>query len=84
MSRKTNKSSSWFCEPEPDEPETERSIFARFFEWVVVFGIACFILKMGVSYLVSIKVPLIIISAVLVVGFIIYRICRHRRHYEDF
>lgn len=83
MSRKTNSSSGWFTEPEEPE-DTDRSLFARLFEWVVVFGIACFILKVGVSYLVSIKVPLIIISIVLVVGFIIYRISRHRRHYEDY
>lgn len=63
-----------------DDPDTDRGLFGRIVEDVIVFAICCFLIKLGVSYLVSVKIPLIIISAILATAVIIYRICKRRDH----
>ena len=45
-----------------------------------MFVICCYLIKLGVSYLVSVKVPLIIISVIIVILAIIYRVYRKREH----
>ena len=65
---------------ETDDPDTEHGLFTKIAEDVVVFAICCYLIKLGVSYLVSVKVPLIIISAILVLLTIIYRVYRKREH----
>lgn len=62
------------------DPDTEHGLFTKIAEDVVVFAFCCYLIKLGVSYLVSVKVPLIIISAILVLLTIIYRVYRKREH----
>ena len=66
-----------------DEPDTEHSLFARLVEDVIVFVVCCFLVKLGVSYLVSVKIPLIILAVTLAVGIITYRILK-RGHHDDY
>ncbi|MDY6366333.1 MAG: hypothetical protein SPL18_06730 [Oscillospiraceae bacterium] len=63
-----------------DDPPTDRGLFGRLVEDVIIFAICCFLVKLGVSYLVSVKVPLIIIAVILVIIVIIYRVYRRRDH----
>jgi hypothetical protein len=65
---------------ETDDADTEHGLFTKIAEDVVVFAICCYLIKLGVSYLVSVKVPLIIISAILIILAIIYRVYRKREH----
>ena len=76
MSRKTTNR----YQEREDESDTERSLFARIVEDVIVFVICCFLVKLGVSYLVSVKIPLIVISAILATVVIIIRVCKWRNH----
>ncbi len=76
MSRKRR---DWMDERE-DDPYTERGLFGRIVEDVIIFAICCFLIKLGVSYLVSVKVPLIIISVILATIVIIWRVCKRRDH----
>lgn len=63
-----------------DEPYTDRSLLGRMVEGVIIFAICCFLIKLGVSYLMSVKVPLIVISAILGTAVIIWRIYKRRAH----
>lgn len=63
-----------------DDADTEHGLFTKIAEDVVVFAICCYLIKLGVSYLVSVKVPLIIISVIIVILAIIYRVYRKREH----
>ena len=63
-----------------DDPYTDRGLFGRIVEDVIVFAICCFLVKLGVSYLVSVKIPLIVISVILAIIVIIYRVYRRRDH----
>ena len=62
----------------------EHSLFARIVEdiisSIIVFALCCFLIKLGISYLVAVRVPLIIISVILATIFIIYRVCKWRDH----
>lgn len=79
MSRRNR---DWLDERD-DDPHTDRGLFGRIVEDVIIFAICCFLLKTGVSYLVSVKVPLIIIAVIFAIGIIIYRVCR-RRDRDDY
>lgn len=63
-----------------DDPYTDRGLFGRIVEDVIIFAICCFLVKLGVSYLVSVKIPLIIIAVILAIIVIIYRVYRRRDH----
>lgn len=63
-----------------DDPYTDRGLFGRIVEDVIIFAICCFLVKLGVSYLVSVKIPLIIISVILAIIVIIYRVYKRRDH----
>jgi len=63
-----------------DDPYTDRGLFGRIVEDVIIFAICCFLVKLGVSYLVSVKVPLIIISVILATIVIIYRVYKRKDH----
>lgn len=76
MSRRNR---NWLDERD-DDPHTDRSLFGRLVEDVIIFAICCFLVKLGVSYLVSVKIPLIIIAVILAIIVIIYRVYRRRDH----
>lgn len=66
------------------DPDTERGLFARIAEDVIAFFICCGLIKLGVSYIVSVRVPLLIIAAIIAISVIIYRICKWRDYHDDF
>ena len=76
MSRRNR---DWLDERD-DDPHTDRGLFARLVEDVIIFAICCFLLKLGISYLVSVKIPLIIISVILAIIVIIYRVYKRKDH----
>ena len=76
MSRRNR---DWLDERD-DDPHTDRGLFGRLVEDVIIFAICCFLVKLGVSYLVSVKVPLIVISVILTIIVIIYRVHKRRDH----
>ena len=63
-----------------NDPYTDRGLLGRLVEDIILFAICCFLVKLGVSYLVSVKIPLIIIAVILVIIVIIYRVYRRRDH----
>lgn len=76
MSRRNR---DWLDERD-DDPHTDRGLFGRLVEDVIIFAICCFLIKLGVSYLVSVKIPLIIISVILAIIVIIYRVYKRKDH----
>ena len=58
---------------------TDRSLFSRIVEAVIIFVVCCFLIKIGVGYLLSVKVPLIIVGAIGIGSIIVWRISKWRR-----
>ena len=75
MSRRKN----WYKD-QKDDPDTDRGLFERLIEWVIAFVICCFLIKLGVAYLISVRLPLLVIAVVLATIVIIYRVCKRRDH----
>lgn len=67
-----------------EENNTERNLFSRLTEYAIVFFLCCGLIKIGISYLASVKVPLIIIAIVVGVAVIGYRIWKWRREHDDY
>lgn len=76
MSRRNR---NWL-DDQDDDPYTDRGLFGRIVEDVIIFAICCFLVKLGISYLVSVKIPLIIISVILAIIVIIYRVYKRKDH----
>ena len=75
------------CNHNGDESEVhdmDRSLFSRIVEVVIAFAVCCFLVKLGISYLVSIRIPLIIIAVILAVVVIAYRLHRWKGRHEDY
>ena len=66
------------------DPDTERGLFARIAEDAILFAIACFLLKLGVGYLLTVKIPLIIIAAIAGIAVIGYRTWQWRKRHDDY
>lgn len=77
----SKKSSSWFFDSDP-EPHTEKSLPTRLMEGVIVFSLACFVLKWGVESVLAVRVPLIIIAVIALIIFVACRVYKRRRHDE--
>ena len=67
---------------EKDGP-TDHGLIARLVEAAIVFFVCCGLIRLGVSYLVSVRIPLIIIAVILATAVIIYRVFKWRDH-DDF
>ena len=67
-----------------EEAPTERSLFTRIVEDAIVFVICCFLVKLGVGYILAVRVPLIIIAVCLIAALICYRIWRWKDRHDDF
>lgn len=67
-----------------EEDDTDRSLFSRLLETVFLFFMACLLIKIGVGYILSVKVPLIIIA--LVSGLVVtaWRLFRWRRSKDEY
>ena len=74
MERKTEKDA---------DGNTDRSLFARVVEAVIVFAICCFLVRWGVEYVLAVKIPLLIIAAIIGLAVIIWRVYKWR-HHDDY
>ena len=79
MSRRKN----WY-EDRKDDPDTDRSLFSRIVEGVIVFVVCCFLVELGVNCILAVRIPLIIIAVIVGIVIISYRAWKWRRDHEDF
>ena len=63
---------------------TDRGLLTRIIEGVIIFAILAFVIKLGVEYILSVKVPLIIIAVICGAVVIGYRIYRAKRDHDDY
>ncbi len=66
------------------DPDTERGLFARIAEDAILFAVACFLLKLGVGYLLTVQIPLIIIAVIAGSAVIGYRTWQWRKRHDDY
>ena len=66
-----------------DEPDTEGWL-GRIFGDVILFVVGCYLVRMGVCWLVSVRVPLIIIALIIGACVIIYRVRKGRNYHDDY
>ena len=66
------------------EGNTDRGLFTRIVEDVIIFAVCCYLVKLGVSYILAVRVPLIIIAVIVGVVLIGYRAWKWRHDHEDF
>lgn len=78
----SRRNGSWYEDREKD-PDTDRSLFSRIVEGVIVFAVCCFLVKLGVSYILAVRIPLIVISVTLSIIYITYRAYK-RRDRDDY
>lgn len=78
----SRRNGSWYEDREKD-PDTDRSLFSRIVEGVIVFAVCCFLVKLGVSYILAVRIPLIVISVTLGIIYITYRAYK-RRDRDDY
>lgn len=76
MSKKSNG--------DKDKGDTERGLFGRLVEGVIVFCICVFSIKIAIETLICIRVPLIVIGVTAVIIVIIYRTWKWRRDRDDY
>ena len=69
---------------EKDKSDTDRGLFGKLVEGVIVFCICVFILKIAIETLICIRVPLIVIGVTAVIMIIIYRTYKWRRDRDDY
>lgn len=65
------------------DPDTER-LFGRIVEDVILFAVCCYLVKLGVSFLVSVRIPLLILAVIGIIAVIIYRVLRWRNRHDDY
>lgn len=65
------------------DPDTER-LFGRIVEDVILFAVCCYLVKLGVSFLVSVRIPLLILTVIGIIAVITYRVLRWRNHHDDY
>ena len=69
---------------EKDKSDTDRGLFGKLVEGVIVFCICVFALKIAIETLICIRVPLIVIGVIAVIIIIIYRTYKWRRDRDDY
>ena len=67
-----------------DDPDTDRGLLSRIAEDAILFATACFLLKLGIGYLLSVKIPLIIIGVIAISIVIGFRTWRWRKRHDDY
>lgn len=65
------------------EPETD-SLFGRIFGNVILFAVCCYLIKLGVCYLVSVRVPLLIIAVIIGIIVTIFRAYKWRNDHDSY
>ena len=75
MNIKTSESDS--------DPDTDRGLFTRLTDLIVTFVICSFLIKLGIQNILSVRVPLIIISVIVIIAIAAYRVWKWR-HHDDY
>lgn len=66
------------------EPDTEKNLFERFIESAILFAVCGYLIKLGVCYIVSVRVPLMIIAAIAAAAVLIYRYAKWRNDHDRY
>lgn len=66
------------------DPDTDRGLFAKLAEDAILFVICCFLVRLGVCWLVSVRIPLIIIAATVGISIIACRIHEWRKNHDGY
>ena len=66
------------------EDHTERSLFTRIVEAVIIFAVCCYLVRLGVNWLISVRTPLIVIAVTVGIGIITYRLWRWRQDRDGY
>ena len=69
---------------EKDKSDTDRSLFGKLVDGVIVFCICVFAIKVAIETLICIRVPLIVIGVTAVIIVIIDRNWKWRRDRDDY
>ena len=70
-------------ERKKEDESMGRGIFARIVEDVILFFICTYLIRLGISYILAVKIPLIIIAVIVGITIIAIRSHRWRRRYHD-
>ena len=65
------------------EPDTD-SLLGRIFVNVILFAVCCYLIRLGVCYLVSVRVPLIIIAVIVGIIAITLRVYKWRNDHDSY
>ena len=65
------------------DPDTD-SLLGRIVGDVILFAVCCYLVKLGVCYIVSIRVPLIIIGVIVGISAISLRIYKWRNDHDNY
>ncbi len=65
------------------DPDTE-SIIGRIVRDVILFVVCCYLINLGVCYLVSVRVPLIIIAVIVAITIIAFRVFKWRKDHDNY
>ena len=67
-----------------DDDNDRRSLFEWLVESIILFALGCFVLRLGILWILSVKVPLIVISVIVGAIVIIFRICSWKGRHHDY
>ena len=70
-------------ERKDSDPDTD-SLLGRIVWGVIIFTVCCYLIRLGVSFLISVRVPLIILTLIITAGIITYRIKKWRDYHDDY
>jgi len=65
------------------DPETD-SLFGGLIRAVIIFAVCCYLVNLGVCYLVSVRVPLIIIAVIVGIIIVSYRVYKWRKDHDNY
>ena len=65
------------------EPDTE-SLLGRLFGSVILFVVCCYLVKLGVCWLVSVRVPLLIIAVIVGIIATALRVYKWRNDHDSY
>ena len=58
--------------------------FSRLFEYVIVFAISCYLIRLGICWLLSVRVPILVIVVSTGIVVLAYRTYRWRKRHDDY
>ena len=73
----------WNEDKKKDKDDTDRSLFSRFVEGTIIFLVCCYAIRLGMSYLLQVKVPLLFIALAVGIITILWRVIKWR-HRDDY